>query len=284
LQAGWQTSYRVGILGRFKTGVLHVNLSVMTVDDDERERIVLRYILEQIEDVKIIGEANNGLEAVLLIKDKKPDLVFLDVNMPELSGLETAQRVGELNNPPLIVFVTQHPDFAVQAFELDALDYIVKPITPSRLQETINRAKKRLVHEKLIENRVEEKLKERIDFFVKRLRREEVLFDKIPIRERGKITLINQEDIIFAESQGKKVFIYTDTNEYPTNYTLNELENRLDRNTFFRVHQAFIVNLNRIKEIESFGEGSYLINLEKSKKQIMLSRARAKVLRKKLGL
>jgi len=264
--------------------VLHVNLSVMTVDDDERERIVLRYILEQIEDVKIIGEANNGLEAVLLIKDKKPDLVFLDVNMPELSGLETAQRVGELNNPPLIVFVTQHPDFAVQAFELDALDYIVKPITPSRLQETINRAKKRLVHEKLIENRVEEKLKERIDFFVKRLRREEVLFDKIPIRERGKITLINQEDIIFAESQGKKVFIYTDTNEYPTNYTLNELENRLDRNTFFRVHQAFIVNLNRIKEIESFGEGSYLINLEKSKKQIMLSRARAKVLRKKLGL
>lgn len=111
-----------------------------------------------------------------------------------------------------------------------------------------------------------------------------MLFDKIPIRERGKITLINQEDIIFAESQGKKVFIYTDTNEYPTNYTLNELENRLDRNTFFRVHQAFIVNLNRIKEIESFGEGSYLINLEKSKKQIMLSRARAKVLRKKLGL
>lgn len=263
---------------------MRVNLRVITVDDDERERIVLRYILEQMDDVKIIGEANNGLEAVLLIKSKKPDLVFLDVNMPELSGLETAERVGELSDPPLIVFVTQHPDFAVQAFELDALDYIVKPVTPSRLQETISRAKKRLVHEKLVEDRVEERLKERIDQFIKRLRREEILYDKIPIRERGKITLINQDDIIFAESQGKKVFIYTDSEEYPTNYTLNELESRLDRNMFFRAHQAFIVNLNRIKEIESFGEGSYLINLENSRKQIMLSRARAKVLRKKLGL
>lgn len=261
-----------------------VNLRVITVDDDERERIVLRYILEQIEDVKIIGEANNGLEAVLLIKDKKPELVFLDVNMPELSGLETAQRIGELNHPPLIVFVTQHPDFAVEAFALDALDYIVKPIQPDRLQETVNRAQKRLVHDKLIENLVEDKLKERIDLFIKKLRREEMWLDKLPIRERGKITIINQEDVIFAESQGKKVFIHTDKQAYPTNYTLNELENRLDRNSFLRVHQAFIVNLNRIKEIESFGEGSYLINLDRSKKQIMLSRARAKVLRKKLGL
>lgn len=260
-----------------------MNLRVITVDDDERERIVLRYVLEQIDDVKIINEANNGLEAVLLIKEKKPDLVFLDVNMPELSGLETAQRIKELSNPPLVVFVTMHPDFAVQAFELDALDYIVKPIEYQRLQETIDRAKKRLVHDKLIEAQVEEKLKERIDIFVKRLRKEEVFFDKLPIRERGKITIISQEDIIFAESQGKKVFIYTDKAEYPTNYTLSELEDRLNRNTFFRVHQAFIVNLNRVKEIEAFGEGSYLINLDRSKKQIMLSRARAKVLRKKLG-
>ncbi|NLU50729.1 MAG: response regulator transcription factor [Syntrophomonadaceae bacterium] len=261
-----------------------MGLSVLIVDDDERERIVLRYILEQIEDVKIIGEANNGLEAVLLTKEKKPELVFLDINMPELSGLEIAQRLNELHNPPLFAFVTIHSHFAVDAFELNALDYIVKPLEPMRIQETIDRAKNRLVHEKLIESRVEEKLKERIDIFVKKLRKEEVFFDKFPIRERGKIILLNQEEIIYAESQGKKVIICTDKQEYSTNYTLNELESRLDRNTFFRVHHAFIVNLNRVREIVAFGEGSYLINLDRSKKQIMLSRARAKVLRKKLGL
>ncbi|MDH7497486.1 MAG: LytTR family DNA-binding domain-containing protein [Syntrophomonadaceae bacterium] len=261
-----------------------MSLRVVIVDDDERERIVLRYILEQLDDVKIVGEANNGLEAVLITKEKHPDLVFLDINMPELSGLETAQRIKTLHNPPLFAFVTLHPEFAVDAFDLDALDFVVKPLDATRIAETVNRAKKRLEHERLFDIRVEDKVKERIDIFIKKLRKEEVFFDKFPIREKGKITLLNQEDIVYAESQGKKVVLYTDKQEYVTNYTLNELEARLDRNTFFRVHQAYIVNLNRVREIVAFGEGSYVINLDRPDKQIMLSRARAKVLRKRLGV
>ena len=259
-------------------------LKVLIIDDDERERIVLRYIIEQMEDVKIIGEASNGIEGVMLAKEKKPDLVLLDILMPELDGMETARRLRELPNPPLFVFVTLHVEKAVEAFDVGALDYIVKPIEPGRIRETIERANKRLAHEKFISARVEEKLRERINAMLRSMRREDITYSKLPIKERGRIILLNQEDIVYAEARDKKVYVYTDEAEFATTYTLNQLENRLDSTRFFRVHQAYIVNLNRAREILPFGEGSYLINLDEFDKQIILSRARARVLKKKLGM
>lgn len=259
-------------------------IKILIIDDDERERIVLRYIIEQMEDVKIIGEASNGIEGVMLAKEKKPDLVLLDIFMPELDGMETARRLRELPNPPLFVFVTLHAEKAVEAFDVGALDYIVKPIEPGRIRETIERANKRLAHEKFISARVEEKLRERINALLRSMRREDIIYSKLPIKERGRIILLNQEKIVYAEARDKKVYVYTDEGEFATSYTLNQLENRLDSTSFFRVHQAFIVNLNRAKEILPFGEGSYLISLDKFDKQIILSRARARILKNKLGL
>lgn len=259
-------------------------LKILIVDDDERERIVLRYIIEQMEDVKIIGEASNGVEGVLLAREKKPDLVFLDIFMPDMDGMDTARQLKEFQDPPMFVFVTLHNEKAVEAFELDALDYIVKPLEPTRIKETIDRANKWLANEKYLNARVEEKLRERINRLLKSVSNVDVSFRKLPIKERGRVILINQSDILYAESQGKKVFIYTDDNEYATAYTLNELEERLDSTRFFRVHQAFIVNLDRVKEISAYSEGSYLLQIEGSKKQILLSRARAKMLRHKLGI
>lgn len=259
-------------------------IKVLIIDDDERERIVLRYIIEQMEDVKIIGEASNGIEGVMLAKEKKPDLVLLDILMPELDGMETARRLRELPNPPLFVFVTLHAEKAVEAFDVGALDYIVKPIEPGRIRETIERANKRLAHEKFISARVEEKLRERINAMLRSMRREDITYSKLPIKERGRIILLNQEDIVYAEARDKKVYVYTDESEFATTYTLNQLETRLDSTRFFRVHQAYIVNLNRAREILPFGEGSYLINLDEFDKQIILSRARARVLKKKLGM
>jgi two-component system LytT family response regulator/two-component system response regulator LytT len=261
-----------------------LSLKILIVDDDERERIVLRYIVEQMEDVRIIGETSNGIEAVLLAKEKKPDLVFLDIVMPDTDGLETARKLKEIPNPPLFVFVTLHREKAVEAFALDALDYIVKPMEPNRIRETIDRANHRLAHEKFISQRVEEKLRERINILLKNLRAEDITCSRLPIKQRGKIALLNQDDIIFAESRGKKVFICTDQEEFATGFTLNELEDRLDKTKFFRAHQAFIVNLNRVKEIVAFGEGSFQINVENSNKEIILSRSRAKMLRNKLGI
>ena len=261
-----------------------MSVRVLIVDDDERERIVVRYVLEQINDVEIIGEAVHGLEALLLCQYKKIDLVFLDISMPEMGGLETAYKLQALKDPPLFVFVTAKKDMAVEAFDLGAIDYIVKPVGQTRIEKTINRAKWHIAHRDVVEQLVRQKMKERIDFMLERYKNYEYYSNKLPVREKGKITLLNQNDIIFCESQGKKVFISTPNEGYLSNYTLTELESRLDLNIFFRAHQAFIVNLNYIQEIMNFGEGSYLLRLKDADKNIILSRSKAKSLRQKLGI
>lgn len=254
------------------------------MEDDERERIVLRYVLENIKDVAIIGEAVNGLEALLLCQEKVIDLVLLDIKMSEMDGFETAMKLRKLKKPPLFAFVTMNKEMAIDAYELGALDYIVKPIEQNRIEKTILRAKKQIAHKNYIEEIVSNKLKERIDSMLNKLRTQELFASKLPVREKGKIILLKPEEIIYCESQGKKVYICTGTDGHLSNYTLSELESRLDNNYFFRAHQAFIVNLNYVKEIINFGEGSYLLNLDQVQKNIILSRSRAKNLREKLGI
>jgi two-component system response regulator LytT len=262
-----------------------MSVRVLIVDDDERERIVLRYVVEQIKDVNIVGEAVHGLEALLLCQEKKIDLVLLDIAMPEMGGLETARKLKDMKEPPLFAFVTARREMAVDAYELGALDFIVKPIEQQRVEKTVERAKYSIAHKAYIEEMVRERLKERIDFMLQRYKNYEVFSNKLPVREKGKISLLNQDDIVFCESQGKKVLISTrEGTDYLSNYTLNELEGRLDNSIFFRAHQAFIVNLNYVKEIVNFGEGSYILHLTKGSKNIILSRSRAKQLRQKMGI
>ena len=145
-----------------------MSVRVLIVDDDERERIVVRYVLEQINDVEIIGEAVHGLEALLLCQEKKIDLVFLDISMPEMGGLETAYKLQALKDPPLFVFVTAKKDMAVEAFDLGAIDYIVKPVGQTRIEKTINRAKWHIAHRDVVEQLVRQKMKERIYFMLER--------------------------------------------------------------------------------------------------------------------
>jgi two-component system response regulator LytT len=261
-----------------------MSVKVLIVDDDERERIVLRYILEQSRDVEIVGEAVHGLEALLLCQEKKVDLVFLDITMPEMGGLETAYKLRGLREAPHFAFITVKKDMAVEAFELGAIDYIVKPFEQARVEKTLDRVKAQIGHKDVIEELVKQKLKERIDFFLEKYRNYEIYSKRLPVREKGKISLVNQEEIIYCESQGKKVFICTNNEGYLSNFTLNELEARLNSLSFFRAHQAFIVNLNYIKEIVNFGEGSYLLHLNNCNKNIILSRSKAKLLRERIGV
>ncbi len=261
-----------------------MSVRVLVVDDDERERIVLRYVLEQIRDVEILGEAVHGLEALLLCQERRVDLVFLDIGMPEMGGMETAYKLRQLKDAPLFAFITQKKDMAVEAFELGALDYMVKPIEQARVEKTIERAKLRIAHRDIIEEMVKNKLKERIDFILERYKNYEIYTNRLPVREKGKISLLNQDDIIYCESQGKKVNICTCNGGFMTSYTLNELENRLNNINFFRAHQAFIVNLNFVREIVNFGDGSYMLHLNELNKNIILSRSRAKLLKEKMGI
>jgi two-component system response regulator LytT len=256
----------------------------LIVDDDHKERIVLRYLLEQCKDLKILGEAANGLEALILCQEKKVDIVFLDISMPEMDGLETAVKLMDMKEPPAIAFVTAQTGMAATAFELGALDYIVKPIEQSRIEKAISRVKMKIAHQDHIEDLVRQRLRNRMDYILARYNEEEVLIKRLPVREKGKITLLRPEDIIVCESQGKKVFICTRKGGFLTSFTLNQLEKRLSDSYFFRVHQAYLVNLNYIEEIRNFGEGSYIIRLEACDRDITLSRSKLRLLRDRLGI
>jgi len=261
-----------------------MSVRALIVDDDEKERIVIRYLLEQFKDIKIAGEAVHGLETIMFCQKKKVDVVFLDINMPEMDGLATTAKLMEMKEPPLIVFITAQTDMAVTAFELGAIDYVVKPIEQSRIEKTIIRIKARIAHKDHIEEMVQNRLKSRIDMMLEHSSMKELHFKRLPIREKGKITLLRHRDIIVCESQGKKVNICTKKAGYITNYTLNELENRLDDVCFFRAHQGYLVNLKYIEEIKSFGEGSYILHLHFCDRDITLSRSKLGLLRKKMGI
>jgi two-component system response regulator LytT len=261
-----------------------VSVKILIVDDDERDRIILRYVLEQIKGVEIVGEAVHGLEALMLCQEKEVDLVFLDINMPEMDGLETARKLKQLKNVPLFAFITINKDLAVDAFELEALDYIVKPIEQNRIELTIERARQHLGDQEIMEEMINTSVKERINFILDRYNNYGLYSDKLPVREKGKISLLNQNDIVFCESQGKKVYICTYNEGFLSNYTLNELEKRLNSINFFRAHQAYIVNLNYITEILNLGDSSYVLHLENCDKDIILSRSKAKLLRQRLGI
>ena len=256
----------------------------LIVDDDNKERIILRYLLEQCRDLKVVGEAVHGLEALMLCQEKKVDIVFLDITMPEMDGLETAVKLMDMKEPPAIAFVTVQTGMAVTAFEMGALDYIVKPIDQSRIEKTISRVKMRIAHQDYIEDLVRQRLRNRMDTILDRYNDEEVLLKRLPIREKGKMTLIKPEDIIVCESQGKKVFLCTRKGGFLTNFTLNQLEKRLSDTYFFRAHQAYLVNLNYVEEIRNFGEGSYIIRLEACDRDITLSRSKLRLLRDKMGI
>lgn len=259
-------------------------LRVLITDDNEKERIVLRYILERAQGVKIVGEAAHGLEALLLCQEKKVDLVFLDITMPEMGGMETASRLSALKDPPLFAFVTVHADLAVAAYNVGALDYILKPFEPGRIEKTILRARERLINQDVIEGLVRARLRGELEYVLEKYREDGRTLNRLPVRGRGKITLLNQRDIIYCESQAKKVLICTRDKSYMSNFTLSELAARLSEKAFFRAHPAFIVNLHYIKEILSFGEGSYILHMHDSERDIILSRSKAKLLRQKLGI
>ncbi len=178
----------------------------------------------------------------------------------------------------------EKPERAVEAFAWGALDYLVKPVESKRIEKSVLRARERLLDRERIQEIVEIKLKERIEFILGKYRQANKTFNLLPVRGKGKITLLKEEDIVYCESQVKKVIICTRNGMYISNFTLNELAVKLSEIDFFRAHPAFMVNLNYVKEILNFGEGSYVLRLHGCERDIILSRSRAKLLRHRLGI
>lgn len=259
-------------------------LRILITAPQERELIVLRYLLEQVKAVQVVGETAGALAALQWCQEHPVDLVIMDILEVDHDCRQAMSKWSELKQAPLIAIVAARPELAAEAYEWGALDFAVKPLELKRLEKTVTRARERLHEQERMQEIVENKLRERIEQILGRYSESHKVFSFLPVRGKGKITLLKEQDIIYCESQVKKVLIFTPNGIHTSNYTLNELAGRLNETYFFRAHPAFIVNLNYVKEILNFGEGSYVLRLHGCERDIILSRSRAKLLRHKLGI
>ena len=242
-------------------------IRVVVVDDEELARARIRDLLGAFDDLECVGEAENGLEAVERIRKLRPDLVFLDIQMPGMDGFEV---LAALDDVPLVIFATAYDEYALKAFEVNSIDYLLKPIEKERLAQAVGRARELLAGGRELGREIE-----RIAGLVRTRG-----VDRLPVQKGKKIVLVEHADVVWIEASEGLVFVHTKDQRFLINSTMAELESRLDPGTFFRTHRSSIVNLNHIVEIVPWFSGKYRIIVDDAERsELVLSRARAKALR-----
>ena len=253
-------------------------LRIIIADDERPAREFLKAILSEFEDAELVGEGGNGADAVELIKKLKPDLALLDLRMPEISGLE-AVRLLRKSQMPLVAFVTAYDEYAVQAFEVNAVDYLLKPVEKSRLRETLNRAHERLEQEDW-RGAETENIEKAAAVYNETARAE--FLERIPVKRREEIFLVPVAEIASIVADGELLRITTDKNQkYTINYRLKDLETRLAPDKFVRLSRGALANLEMISRVSPMPGGTYLIAL-KNGQEIASSRQQSRILREKL--
>lgn len=252
-------------------------LRVVIADDERPARSLLRSMLGNFPDVNVVGEAESGSEAVELIERVRPDLALLDLQMPEVDGLGVV-RLLRKDRMPLVAFVTAYDQYAVSAFELNAVDYLLKPVDPARLRETINRAQERL---ELAEDRGSsaDAVRAAADAIASR---ENAPLARIPVRKRNQIVLVAVEQIASIIADGELLHIHTLKNEKHTiSYRLKDLELRLAAAEFIRLSRGTLVNVTAIDRVTPMTGGTYVVGLANGQ-ELPVSRIQSRVLKDRL--
>jgi two-component system response regulator LytT len=260
-------------------------LRVIVVDDEQLARDELCYQLEQLDDVEIVAQAGNGLEALAATEQHEPDLVFLDIQMPGLNGFEVARRLLERpERSPALIFVTAFDEHAIQAFEVNAVDYLLKPVDADRLEQALARARRRVRSEH--PDPAADPVRDQLERLTKMVADRQVRRDQVAIKVGERFLLVQAEEIIFASLADESINIVTGQAVGTSNYrTLDELHARLDPDTFWRVHRSHLVNINKIKEIVPWFSRNYILRMKDPKAtEIPVSRSQTKRLREYLKL
>ena len=253
-------------------------LRIVIADDERPARLFLKSILQNFEDALIVGEAENGAEAIEIIKETKPDLALLDLQMPIASGIDVVKLLKR-SQLPLVAFVTAYDEFAVQAFDVNAVDYLLKPVEKGRLRETLNRAHERLEQTDFRETE-SANLKAAVAVYEKTL--PQTLLERIPIRARDEILLLPVSEIVSIVADGELLHLTNLQNKkYTINFRLKDLEARLDSKRFVRLSRSALVNLEAVARISPMPGGTYSVAL-KNGQEISSSRLQSRILRDKL--
>ncbi len=248
-----------------------VTLTTLVVDDEQLARDELSYLLRDFPEIEIIASGSNGLQAVDLIRKAEPELVFLDVQMPGLDGMGVVRRLREEGIPlPHFIFVTAYEQYAVEAFRLEAMDYLLKPLDKARLAETIERARRTIQEKKSPEP---EAPASKAPAAPQRT--------KLLVRSNSRHFIVDANDLIYATIDNGLISLITTSLEGQSTYrTIEELQASLDRDLFWRVHRSYLVNINRIKEVVPWFKSSYQLRMDDRKHtEIPVSRVQTRRLR-----
>jgi two-component system response regulator LytT len=251
-------------------------ISAIVVDDEKLASDELSYQLKQFEDVEVIATAANGLEAIKLIEDLEPDLVFMDVQMPGLDGMGVIRKLREKDIPlPHFVMATAYDQYAVEAFRLEALDYLLKPVEKDRLEIAVERARKAIIE------KAKAQPVETLPSPKSSLQRTKLL-----IRSSQRNFIVDAQDVVYATIDDGLITVVASNMEGQSNYrTIEELQSNLDPEMFWRVHRSYLVNVNRIKEVIPWFKSSFQLKMDDKKQtEIPVSRVQTKRLRALLKL
>ncbi len=261
-------------------------LRVIVVDDEQLARDELCYQLDRLGEVDVIGQAGNGLEALAAVDRLSPDLVFLDIQMPGLGGFEVARQLVERGTgAPAMIFVTAYDQYAIDAFEVNAVDYLLKPVEPVRLEQALDRARRRIEAARPSAAGAAP-LNDQLEQIVKMMAGRQVRREQVAIKVGERFMLVQAEEIIYASLADESINIVTAQVAGTSNYrTLDDLQARLDPDVFWRVHRSHLVNINKIKEIVPWFSRNYILRMKDAKgTEIPVSRAQTKRLREYLKL
>lgn len=237
-------------------------LQTLLIEDEELARNLLRSYLKDHPDVEIIGECENGFDGIKSINDKRPDLVFLDIQMPKITGFEMIEL---LDYKPQIIFTTAYDQFALKAFELNAVDYLLKPFSKERLLAAVEKVKQRIQNADEPDERLEE---------LSNFRPGEGYIDRVVVKDRHKIHIITVDQIRYIESLDDYVMIYTHDGRHMKQKTMKYFETNLDPNNFIRIHRSYIVQVDNIAEIQQYEKESYIVILkDKDKTKLKVSKS-----------
>jgi two-component system LytT family response regulator len=250
-------------------------IRTLVVDDEPLARERVMSLLQQEHDVEIVGECADGAQAVSAIQERSPDLVFLDVQMPGCDGFEVIRNIGA-DRMPNVVFVTAYDEYALQAFEVHALDYLLKPFGKDRFQQTLRHAREAL------ERRRAGDLGRRLLALVHDIKPEPQRVERLVVKSGGRVFFLRTDEIDWIEAAGNYVRLHLGTESHLFRETMNRMESRLDTRRFARIHRSRIVNTERIKELQPWFNGDYVVILRDGTR-LTLSRGYREKLQQRLG-
>lgn len=243
------------------------DLRVLIADDDIGMRTILRKIVEKVEGFTLAAEACDGRAALEMVETIKPQVVFLDVEMPEINGVECARAIQDMDPGIMIIFATAHDTYMGDAFEVYAFDYLIKPFKVERVIQTLERARDRLIlrSSRASVPSVQPKL----------------VSGRMMLRHREGVSFVDLKDVLLIQREDRSTVLYTaDGERYVTGDTLTEMEERLPSDAFFRCHKSYIINLNHIKDITPYGRWTYVVRLEGTEHDALITHEKYEELEK----